>query len=160
MFEYHNPHPSAIECCIRQPVGSIIITQGEIVPTPEMEAKGITEAVLAPFVVPNLLRPTPPVIRRRLLQAEGADVPEDIIAATAHLVEFGGTPQPVAPPAAPARKTPPAVSHRQASRHNFAKELESALNPRAAQSDPLQQTADTKCSSNKEMRPSDPDAKW
>jgi hypothetical protein len=170
MFDYHNPHVSAIECCIRQPVGSIIIKAGEVVPTPEMEDKGITADVLAPFIVPNLLRPTPPVVRRRFLQAGGFPVPEDIIAATAHLPEFGGAPQPVAPPAAPTRKLP-TPKPRQATRHNFASELETALKTKATtpslqdaavkqgQDDQLQRLADGKCSSTKEMRPVDPDAK-
>jgi hypothetical protein len=162
-FEYHNPHPSNLECCIGRPIGSVIVEAGEVVPTLEMEDRGITAEILEPFVSSNLLRPTPPAVRRRFLASEGMEIPDDVAAATDHLPEFGGSPPP-APTAvvAPVQKKPQ-LRQRQ-TRHRFAKEMESAmgmsrtspsLGERAV--DPTQSLADKKCSS-RPMRPSDPDS--
>jgi hypothetical protein len=163
-FEYHNPHPSNLECCIGRPIGSVIVEAGAVIPTPEMEDKGITADILEPFVSSNLLRPTPPAVRRRFLASEGMEIPADLAAATDHLTEFGGQPPPVpAQVVAPPTKSGPPVMRRQ-TRHTFAKEMESAmgmsrpspsLGERAA--DPTQSLADKKCSS-RSMRPSDPDS--
>lgn len=163
MFDYHNPHTSAIECCIRQPVGSVKIMAGEIVPTPEMEARGITADVLFPFVLPSFLRPTPPVIRRRLLAEAGASIPKDLVTATAHLPEFGGKFEPVPTPTVTEKRIPTQVKLRRQTRHSFCNELESALKTkRVAPSiqrneNDLQQKVDASCSS-RSMRPVDPDA--
>jgi len=162
MFEYHNPHPSAVECCIRQPVGSVKIAAGQVVPTPEMEAVGITADVLSPFVLPSFLRPTPPPVRRRLLVAAGAAIPEDLVAATAHLPEFGGKFEPQPPQAVAAGPVPAQVKTRRQSRHTFCNELETALKTKKtapsiqSNDNDLQRQADALCSS-KSMKPVDPD---
>lgn len=159
MFEFHNPHPSAVDCCIRQPVGTLHIPAGQAVPTPEMEARGITVALLEPFVLPSFLRPTPPADRRRLLVAAGVAVPEDVVAATAHLPEFGGVQEPAR--AAPVTPKKAEAKPRRQTRHNFSKELETALSTRRSapsiQNDDnkLQQQADALCSS-RAMKPVDP----
>jgi hypothetical protein len=161
MFEYHNPHPSAVDCCTRQPVGMVRVAAGQAVPTPEMEARGITALLLEPFVLPSFLRPTPPADRRRLLVAAGVAVPQDIVASTAHLPEFGGVQAPAAP--LPVAAEPKKAAIRRQTRHTFSKELESALNTRRTAptikdaDNNLQQQADALCSS-RTMRPVDPDA--
>lgn len=167
MYEYHNPHPSALECCIRQPIGSVTIPSGAVVPTPEMEAAGVTSDVLAAFACPNLLRPTPAVVRRRLLQKAGAAIPENILAATNHLPEFGGTlPAPQSVPTPAVTPVPAAdLRLRRQTRHQFAAEMESALAKRGVapsletspDSVDTQKLADARCSS-RPMRPVDPDA--
>lgn len=89
-YEYCNPKKRAIECTIRRPIGTILIPGGTFVPTPEQEAAGVTAEIFKDYVGPSFLRPTPPAVRRRLLQAVGLPVPESIVTATAHLTEFGG----------------------------------------------------------------------
>jgi hypothetical protein len=164
VFEYHNPHPSAVDCCIRhQAIGTLRVAAGQAVPTPEMEARGVTAQLLEPFVLPSFLRPTPPADRRRLLVAAGVAVPEDVVTATSHLPEFGGAvlPKATAPVTEEAKKAAPRV--RRQTRHNFNSELETALKTRrgtpSAQSgeNKLQEQADALCSS-RTMRPVDPDA--
>lgn len=166
-FEYHNPHPSAMECVVGRPIGSILIESGAVVPTPEMEAKGVTKEVLEAFACSNLLHPTPPVVRRRFLEEADLEVPADLVAATQHLPEFGGAAPPPVPVLSPTSldmaKARPVAKKRQ-TRHQFTKELESALGGRAAAPSignpnvDTQSLADAKCSSTKPARPVDPDS--
>jgi hypothetical protein len=89
-YEFQNPRKRAIECVIRAPIGTTLIAGGTFVPTPEQEEGGLTPDLLEDWVNPSFLKRTPPALRRRLLAAKGIPIPEDLIAATAHLEEFGG----------------------------------------------------------------------
>jgi len=91
MYDFYNPKKRAIECVLRGNIGTVLVAGESFVPTPEQEKKGLTaESLENAGFVPKLLKPTPPVIRRRLLQASGEEIPEDILASTSHLAEFGG----------------------------------------------------------------------
>jgi hypothetical protein len=92
-FEFHNPHACAIDCTLALPIGTFRVMPGTVLPTPEQEKEGLTADLLKEFEVPNLLRPTPPVVRRRLFQEHEIAIPADVVAVTAHLEEFGGEPQ-------------------------------------------------------------------
>lgn len=88
-FEYHNPATRGVECTFGGHLGMVLIPGGTFVPSPEQEKKGLTADLLEDWV-PSFLKKTPLPVRRRLLEAAGQPVDEGIIAATAHLEEFGG----------------------------------------------------------------------
>jgi hypothetical protein len=85
-YEFHNHNRHAIECTI-PPHGTILVPQDTFVPTPKQEAAGLTADIFETFT-PSLLKITAPAVRRRLLEAEGIEVPKNIVTATAHLEEF------------------------------------------------------------------------
>jgi hypothetical protein len=89
-YDFFNPHNCAIDCSIPMPIGMIRVMPNECLPTVEQEEKGITAELLEMFNIPNLLHPTPPALRRRLLQEEKLEVPPAVVEATKHLPEFGG----------------------------------------------------------------------
>jgi len=89
MYEFCNPGTRAVECVIRGKWGTILVPGGTFVPTPEQEEGGIPPETFAEYT-PSLLKPTPPALRRRLLEARNLPVPKDVVDATAHLSEFGG----------------------------------------------------------------------
>ncbi len=99
-YELYNPHVHNIDCSLPRPIGMVRVEPNECLPTPEQEAAHLTAEVLKEFVIPNLLHPTPAALRRRLLLAEKLEVPEDLVALTKHLPEFGG-PDPSDPEASP-----------------------------------------------------------
>jgi hypothetical protein len=87
-YEYHNHNRHAVECTI-PPHGTILVAADTFVPTPKQEEKGLSADIFETFT-PSLLKITAPAVRRRLLEAEGIEVPADIVTATAHLAEFQG----------------------------------------------------------------------
>jgi hypothetical protein len=81
-------------CNLGKPIGEIRVVAKTAVPTVEMEKEGIRAKDFKNFVSPSWLRPTPPQMRRRLLEAANQEIPEDLERRTRHL--FPGSPVSVA----------------------------------------------------------------
>lgn len=82
-FELYNFNCHAVECTI-SPFGIIRVPPGAYVPTPEQESKGITADAFKDFQ-PSFLRAVAPAERGRLLEKEGLEIAEDLVATTSPL---------------------------------------------------------------------------
>ncbi len=85
-FEFYNSNPHAVGCSFHRPIGLIVIPRGGYAPTAEQEREGVSADIFKDFV-PVLLRPTPPEIRRRLLEEAGLGVPRELVVATSALAD-------------------------------------------------------------------------
>lgn len=90
-FELMNPQPCDMDLNVGAPIGTIHVKSGGYFPSPEQEAEGIRAKDFKDFMGKSFLLPTPPVVRRRLLQKHGIEVPEDLVSSTRHLAEFAGS---------------------------------------------------------------------
>ena len=106
-FELHNPRKRAVECVLRGSFGTRTILGESFVPDPEQEERGLSAEFFEDYV-PKFLKPTPPVVRRRLLEASGLEVSVMFLEATCHLEEFGGLDQFVVPASVDSVETSPA----------------------------------------------------
>lgn len=100
MYELYNPNHHNVEVTLAGRGGLIVVAKESCVPTEEHEKAGLTVETFRDYV-PSFLRPTPPAVRRRLLEEEGKPVPAPLVSATAHLPEFQratGSESPPSPP--------------------------------------------------------------
>jgi len=92
LFFYWNPHTNNIDLTLPQPVGTVRVgprgSGKEFIPTPNHKEDGVTAKMLRDFEGPSFLSPTPPDVRRSLLEAAGEGVPSWMAERTGHLPQF------------------------------------------------------------------------
>jgi len=92
LFYYWNPHTNNIDLTLPQPIGTVRVgprgSGHEFIPTPHHKEDGVTAKMLRDFEGPSFLSPTPPEVRRSLLEKAGKGVPSWMADRTRHLPQF------------------------------------------------------------------------
>ena len=154
-YELWNPHTADMEFTMGNPIGTIRIKSRTYFPSPEQEEVGIRAKDFHDLIGPSFLAPTPNKDRRRLLEAAHLPVPQVVLDATRHLPEYKGKEEGTSVVAGAA--APAIVKATAGEALSAAEKLKAAgLGKFVPQTlgDELQAAVDSKCSSNRDKRPS------